>query len=145
MRIAKGTWVLLADGERYLVLRNEGGAGVVDLRVIAREEQENPPNREQGTDRPGRLDDPGPGRSAVEETDWHRMAKERFARDLAERLRLWALGDRFEALVVAADPRTLGVLRPALHKAVLERLVGEVDKDLTGMPLPAVTAILEAA
>jgi protein required for attachment to host cells len=145
MRIANGTWVLVADGEKYLLLRNEGGAGLVDLRVIAHAEQDNPPNREQGTDRPGRLEDPGPGRSAVEETDWHRLAKERFARDLADRLRLWALADRFEALVVAADPRTLGVLRPALHKAVVERLVGEVDKDLTKMPLPEIEEILKAA
>jgi len=145
MRIANGTWVLVADGEKYLLLRNEGGAALVDLRVIAHAEQDNPPNREQGTDRPGRLDDPGPGRSAVEETDWHRLAKERFAKDLADRLRLWALADRFEALVVAADPRTLGVLRPALHKAVVERLVGEVDKDLTKMPLPEIEEILKAA
>jgi protein required for attachment to host cells len=145
MRIGNGTWVLVADGEKFLLLRNDGNAQRVDLRVIRHGEVENPPTREQGTDQPGRFGDPAAGRSAVEETDWHRLEKERFAKELAERLRAWALDNRFEALVLAADPRTLGVLRPALHKAVTERLVGELDKDLTGMPVTEIEAVLEAA
>jgi protein required for attachment to host cells len=146
MRIDNGTWVLVADGEKYLLLRNRGDAELVDLRVIRHGETENPPTHAQGTDRPGRMDDPGgPGRSAVQETDWHRLEKERFARDLAERLRLAALAGRFGSLVLVADPRTLGVLRPELHKAVTERLAGEVDKDLTGMPVPEIEKALKAA
>lgn len=146
MEIANGTWVLVADGEKYLLLHNIGDAELVDLRVLRHGAQENPPTHEQGTDRPGRMEDPGGlGRSAVEETDWNRLEKERFAKDLADRLRRWALDGRFRRLVVVADPRTLGVLRPELHKAVTERLVGEVDKDLTGMPVPEIEAVLKAA
>jgi protein required for attachment to host cells len=144
MRIEKGAWVLVADGEKYLLLENVGNHQRLDLQVIRHREVESPPTREQGTDRPGRFDDPGPGRSAAEETDWHRLGKERFAKDLAERLRGWALGNRFDALVLAADPRTLGVLRPALHKAVAERVVGEVDKDLTRMPVDEIERVLQA-
>jgi protein required for attachment to host cells len=81
----------------------------------------------------------------VQETDWHRLEKERFARDLADRLERWALAGRYEALVLVADPRTLGVLRPELHKAVQERLLAEVDKDLTGMPVGEIEAALAAA
>ena len=69
---------------------NVGSVQRVDLRVIRHREVESPPTREQGTDRPGRFDDPGPGRSAAEETDWHRLGKERFAKDLAEQLRAGA-------------------------------------------------------
>jgi protein required for attachment to host cells len=145
MRIENGTWVLVADGEKFLLLRNNGDAELVDLRVIRHGDVDNPPTHEQGTDRPGRLDDPGSGRSAVEATDWHRLEKQRFAKDLTERLRGWALDNRFAALVLVADPRTLGVLRPELHKTVRERLVGEVDKDLTQMPIEAIEAVLKAA
>ena len=145
MKIDKGAWILVADGEKYLLLRNEGGRERLDLRVMHQAAQENPPTREQGTDRPGRLDDAGPGRSAVEETDWHRLAKERFARDVAERLRLWALDGAFESLVLVADPSTLGVLRPQLHKAVTARLAAEINKDLTTMPMPEIEAALAAA
>jgi protein required for attachment to host cells len=81
----------------------------------------------------------------VEETDWQRLEKERFAKDLADRLRSWALENRFSALVLVADPRTLGVLRAELHKAVRERLTGEVDKDLTQMPVDEIEAVLKAA
>ena len=106
---------------------------------------DNPPTRAQGTDRPGRLDHAAAGPSTVQETDWHRLEKERFAKDLAERLQGWALAGRYGALVLVADPRTLGVLRPELHKAVQERLVAEVDKDLTGMPVSEIEAVLAAA
>lgn len=146
MKIDAGAWVVIADGEKYLLLRNNGDAELPDLRVIDHAELVNAPTHEQGTDRPGRFDTPGgPGRGAVAETDWHRLGKERFAKDLAERLRLAALQDEFRALVIAADPRTLGLLRPALHKAVLERVTGELDKDLTGTPLDQLEAALQAA
>ncbi|TPE46890.1 baeRF12 domain-containing protein [Amaricoccus solimangrovi] len=145
MRIQNGTWVLVADGEKYLLLRNHGDADLPDLRVIGHEELDNPPTREQGTDRPGRFDDPGPGRSAAEETDWKRLEKERFAKDLAEQLRLWALEGRFRALVLVADPRTLGVLRPLLHKEVESRLEAEINKDLARLPVPEIESALGAA
>jgi protein required for attachment to host cells len=147
MEIGNGSWVLVADGEKFLVLRNQGDAELLDLRVIRHGETENPATHEQGTDRPGRYDDQGApgGRSAFEDTDWHRLEKERFAKDLAERLRRWALDNRFHKLVIAADPRTLGVLRPELHKAVTERLAGELDKDLTSLPVGDIEAILKAA
>ncbi len=47
--------------------------------------------------------------------------------------------------MIVADPRTLGVLRPALHKAVAERVTGELDKDLTQVPVPEIEAALKAA
>ena len=145
MRMEQGTWVLVADGEKFLLLRNAGNRARIALEVIERGAAENPPTREQGTDRPGRLDNAAAGPSAVQETDWHRLEKERFARDLADRLERWALAGRYEALVLVADPRTLGVLRPELHKAVQERLLAEVDKDLTGMPVGEIEAALAAA
>lgn len=145
MHIANGTWVLVADGERFLMLRNQGDAERLDLRVVEHAEVDNPPTREQGTDRPGRLSDAAPGRSAVEVTDWHALEKARFAADMADRLRRWALDGRFDRLVVVADPRTLGELRAGYHKAVAERLTGEVDKDLTQFPVEKIERVLLSA
>ena len=67
MRIRNGTWVVVADGEKFLLLRNDGNAERIDLRVIRHREVESPPTREQGSDKPGRFDDPGPGRSTAEQ------------------------------------------------------------------------------
>jgi protein required for attachment to host cells len=145
MKLDKGTWVLVLDGEKFVLLRNEGDRGRMDLRVIDHEETVNPPTREQGTERPGRMPDAGLGRSSVEQTDWHALEKERFARDIAGRLRSWALENRFAALVVCADPTTLGAIRPEYHVEVSQRLVGELDKDLTGMPVDRIEKALQAA
>jgi protein required for attachment to host cells len=144
MLMDQGTWVLVADGEKFLLLRNAAKRGRVVLEVIDQGAVDNPPTRSQGTDRPGRLDHSAAGPSAVQETDWHRLEKERFAKDLADRLQRWALAGRYDALVLIADPRTLGVLRPDLHKAVQERLVAELDKDLTKMPVDEIEAALAA-
>jgi protein required for attachment to host cells len=145
MRLAKGTWVLVLDGEKFLLLRNRGRPDSLELHVIDHAEVANPPTREQGTDQPGRFSDPGAGRSAVEQTDWHALEKVRFARDIAERLRGWALERRFDALVVVADPSTLGALRPHYHPSVAERIIAEIDKDLTRLPVEEIEKVLAAS
>lgn len=79
--------MVIADGEKALFLENMMDAQDPNLVVRRVDAQENPPDSEQGTDRPGRMMDTAPGqRSALEETDWHELAKMRFADDLAERL-----------------------------------------------------------
>ena len=87
LRLKHHCWVVVADGERALFLQNEGDAIHPNLEVVRELSEENPPTREQGTDRPGRYHDgPSAHRSAVEDTDWHRIAKERFAEEIAEKL-----------------------------------------------------------
>lgn len=145
MRVPHDAWVVVADGGKFLVLQNEGDAELFNLSVYRHVTQDNPPTHEQGTDRPGRFNDAGPGRSAVADTDWHTLAKERFAKDLAERLRKWALQKRFDKLVLVAAPGTLGQLRPELHEEVKRTLIGELDKDLTNHPVDAIEKALAAA
>ena len=82
-----GLWVVVADGEKALFLKNEGDAKFPDFQVVQEMEQENRATREQGVERPGRYSDgPSAHKSAFQETDWHRLNKERFADDIAERL-----------------------------------------------------------
>jgi len=136
IRLPKDGWVVVADGEKALFLRNEGDAKFPNLAVFREMEQENPPTREQGTDRPGRLSDgPSSHRSAVAETDWHRFAKEQFAREIAGRLYQFAHKGAFDHLVLVAPDRILGELRRELHQEVTRRIIGEVDKTLTKHPV----------
>ena len=62
------------------------------------------------------------------------------ARHLNER----ALRNDFESLVVVAPPKTLGELRKHYHKEVEKRLVGEVPKDFTNLPVPEIEILLQA-
>ena len=146
IKLTHGTWVVVADGEKALFLQNEGDSHYPNLTVIREMETENPPTREQGTDRPGRYNDgPGVHRSAVEDTDWHRVAKERFAVEIASRLyRMVHRGD-IRNLVVVAPPLVLGELREQLHKEVQHVLTAEVPKTLTNHPIHEIENNLLAA
>lgn len=139
MRIPNEALVLVADGRKMLFLRNKGDEAIVDLRVESNHDQENPPIREQATDAPGRsMSSVGSARSAMEPTDFHQIQEDRFAADAAEMLRKRALSNDFEQLVIVAPPRTLGELRKRYHKTVETRLIAEIDRDLTGMPIPTI-------
>lgn len=144
--IPADAWVLIADGEKALFTWNTTDALNPHLVVQRVEELDNPPTRDQSASPPGRRSDgPGNGRSAMEETDWHRMAKDRFAADLAALLYRQAHSGGFEKLVIVAPPRTLGELRAQLHSEVQSRVVGEVAKDLTNHPLTTVEKIVSDA
>ncbi|TQS72467.1 host attachment protein [Rhodobacteraceae bacterium] len=133
--LKKGTWVVVANGEKAMFLENVTDAQDPNLEVRRVDEQDNPADRDQGTDKPGRQADNGPGqKSAFEETDWHELAKERFADDLAERLYKMAHKGRFDHLVIVASPSVLGNLRSAFHKEVSDRIIAEIPKDFTNHP-----------
>jgi protein required for attachment to host cells len=143
VQIPNEALVLVADGRKMLFLRNKGDETLVDLRVESHREQDNPPIRDQATDAPGRsISSVGSARSAMEPTDFHQIQEDRFAAEAAELLRKRALSNDFEALIVAAPPRTLGEMRKHYHKEVQHRLIGEVSKELTGMPLPQIEQAL---
>jgi protein required for attachment to host cells len=143
--ISHNALVLIGDGQKALFLRNKGTAHQVRLEVEQVLEQENPATREQGTDRPGRsVASVGTARSAVEEVDWHHIAKERFAGEIAQALYRHAHDNRFEKLVVIAPAKVLGVLRKAFHAEVADRIVGEIPKELTSHPLPQIEKLIAA-
>ncbi|MCT7376179.1 host attachment family protein [Chelativorans salis] len=132
IRLEHNIWLLVADGEKALLLRNEGDPRYPNLEVVREMHDENPPTREQGTDTPGRyLDAANVHKSGFDETDWHRIEKERFAEEIADRLYHLAHRRRFEKIILVAPPLVLGALRKALHKEVSDRVAGEVPKTLT--------------
>ncbi len=47
---------------------------------------------------------------------------------------------RFEELVLSAPPQVLGSVRKAIGKSVRDRIVGELDKDLTSHPVAEIEA-----
>ena len=143
LRIPHNACVLVGDGEKALFLRNEGDEVFPNLEVDRSLSHENPPTHVQGSDRPGRTADSGSGRrAAFEETDWHRQEKERFAKDIAERLYKRAHSGGFDHLIIVAPPKTLGDIRGELHAEVKSRVMAEIDKDLTHHPVDRIEAIL---
>ncbi len=132
------TWVLIADGARARLLAQ---AKPFEPLEPALEQEEftgsMAQSKEIGSDRPGRsFDSAGQGRHAMAPpTDPQRYAKFAFARELAERLEEAAHAGRFARLILVAAPRTLGDLRELLPGPVKAKIVAEIDKDLTHVPL----------
>lgn len=169
MKIPHNALVLVADGRKMLLLRNEGDTEHLNLQVECKQLHDSPKDRDQKSDAAGRASStqsgPGappiaqggsmhaqgqgaqfaPSRGSMEETDYHQLEEDRFAAEVAEMLRTKVLNNSFETLIVAAPSRTLGELRKHYHKEVASRLAGELIKDLTNHPLPQIEEVLLAA
>ncbi|MDI6027394.1 host attachment family protein [Corticibacterium sp. UT-5YL-CI-8] len=139
LKLKHGTSVVVADGEKAIFLKNEGDATYPNLKLVHEMKMENPPSREQGTDRPGRFNDgPSVHRSAVEETDWHRQNKERFAAEVLEELK----SDDYERVVLVAGPLVLGEMRKSFPTEVSSKVVAEITKTLTNHSVPEIEKLL---
>jgi|TARA_R110000787_G_scaffold242013_1_gene348150 protein required for attachment to host cells len=144
-QIKNGTWVVVADGEKALFLRNITDGKDPNLEVIRKEEQDNLKDIDQSANRPGRVGQVGNmGKSAYEDTDWHELAKDRFAADLADILYDRVHKGKFDSLVLVASPGVLGELRSKLHQEVSDKVIGEIPKTLTNHPIKDIEDIVKA-
>jgi protein required for attachment to host cells len=126
------TWILVADGARARIFKNEGPGKGVQPAVDEDFRHALPRSQEMGTERPGRVyESATTARHAVESPDWHRFEKEKFAKEMARVLDHAATDGAFDRLVLVAPPKTLGDLRGALAAATRKRVTAEIDKDLT--------------
>ena len=135
LAVPHDAFVFVGDGRKALFLRNEGDekyANFVTEQVMA--DEPNPATHDQGTDRPGRVSS-GTARSAVETTDWHDIEEHKFAQRAASALEKIVRDRAAPALVIAAPARTLVDLRKVLHDDVKSRIMAEIDKDFTHMPV----------
>lgn len=166
MRVPHNAFVVVADGRKMLLLRNEGDAEHLNLQVERHQEHPNPKDSDQKTDAAGRASSTqsgpnappiaqggsmhaqgggaqfAPSRGNMAETDFHQLEEDRFAAEVAEMLRRQALSNAIGDLIVAAPPRTLGELRKHYHKEVQARIIAEIDKDLTNHSVPDIEEAL---
>jgi protein required for attachment to host cells len=113
------TRVLVADGAYALVLRNDGDGAFPNLSL-------------------GR-------KSAMEATDWHRVAEDRFVQRVADDMAKDLSAGAFTDLVLAAPPVALGEFRKAATSALTEATILELDKDLTKHPIDKIEKIVVKA
>jgi protein required for attachment to host cells len=143
IRLPHRTVVFVGDGRKALFLLNEGTGQEPRLKVQRVFEDENPPTREQGSDRPGRaLSGIEPNRSAMEQTNWHDIEKHRFARAIARALDRVLQELHAERVVIVAPPRTLADLRRSFSPTVERLIVTEIAKDLTGLTVRDISQYL---
>lgn len=124
--IPADTLVVVADGRGARVFRNAAESRKLELRQDAVLEGEN-------------MNDDGPSGSQPSESDTDEAT---FAKQLAHQLNQGALKHKYKHLVLVADPGTLGQMRPLLHKETQARLLQEIPKTLTGMPIEGIEKAL---
>jgi protein required for attachment to host cells len=147
VKIPHDTCILVVDGRTALVLRNEGDELNPNLKTVEiLRNDANPKTAELGTDRPGRtMNYAANRRSAVEQTNWHDDNEHRFARRIAAYVDAAVSTKKIAALITVAPPRTLADLRAALAKSTRDKVILELAKDLTKMPVHEIEAHLSKA
>jgi len=145
MPLANNALVLVTDGRKTLFFRNHGDVNQIDLRTEAHDEREDLSDGQMKTDAPGTShQSAGSGRSSYEETDFHQLEEDRWAKTAAEEVNKRALANDFDALAIIAPPKTLGELRKQLHKEAARRVVCEIPKEMTGRTIPDIEKLIVA-
>lgn len=142
----KGRTILVCDSRKALLFDDFGSLlrPRLQLRSVF-QAPDNPPTGQQGADRPGRtFQSVGRQRSAMEQTDWHRLAKERFADEIAAALVEINAAHGAHQLTIVSPPAFLAFLREALPVQI--RLQSRsIAKDLIGLRVEEIARHLAAA
>ena len=136
MKIPHNAHIAIADGERFILARNTGP--IFEPRLEKVEEPDlSATNYSAGVKH---QDDVGQekGTSTQLEELAHGAA-------VAEWLNARAIAGDITDLVVVADPKTLGEMRRHYHSELEKRLVGEIDKTVTGETLEKTAQILASS
>jgi protein required for attachment to host cells len=144
-RLTRHGRVLVVDGARALVYRNEAVPPKLDLKLERGYSQENPPTHDQGTSVPGRVNDSMGRRSAMEGTDWHQIAEDKFMTRVAADMAADLAAGKYQQLIIVAPPVALGVLRKALSAPVHAATLLEIHKDLTKHPVHDIGVLVTKA
>ena len=135
MKVPHKALVALANGERFVVMRNIGQPFEPKLERVTELDLELT-NFSAGV----RHQDPAGQRNGS--TDLDELAH---GAAIAEWFNKATLNGASEPVVIAADPKTLGQIRQHCHQELQARIVGEVAKDLINSPLPEIERVLAAA
>ena len=135
MKVPHKALVALANGERFVVMRNIGQPFEPKLERVTELDLELT-NFSAGV----RHQDPAGQRNGS--TDIDELAH---GAAIAEWLNKQALLGGFDQVVIAADPKILGEIRQHCHKELQSRIVGELSKDLINSPIQEIERVLAAA
>ena len=130
MKIPARTLVVVADGGGARVFRNVGDEQYLMLKQEDLLELMN-------------MNDDGPAGSMPTESSGEAIDEATFAKQLAQNLNAGALKHKYDHLVLMADPQTLGQMRPLLHKETTARMLAEIGKNLTNVPLEDIERALQ--
>ncbi len=134
MMLPQGTVIAVADGEKLSLYRNLADEPELDLSAL-------PDVAVDGDAR-------GSGArhiSSAANPDDSQLEEDGFSAGVADYLNKQVLEGKIDHLVIIAAPRALGELRKHYHKALSEKLLHEIPKDLTSHTIHDIETALHAA
>ncbi len=127
--LATGTLVVVADGTSALIYRNSGHE-TISLEL-------------QDTITPQSLQNDGPAGSTPVEQSPQDRDEATFSKQLVHKLNAMALAHHLpDAVVIIADPTSLGHMRPLYHADLKRRIVRELPKTMVKSSAHDVAAAL---
>ncbi|MEA2936383.1 MAG: hypothetical protein QOD74_3029 [Variibacter sp.] len=147
LQIPHDAIVFVGDGRKALFLRNVGDEKFPNLVTAQVFVDQNPSLAEQGAVRPDtefKTATTAPSGNGIRKTAWHDLDEHGFARAVAAALEQQVRANKVKALVVVAPPRTLADLRQVFHRDVADRVIAEINKDLTNHPVDQIEKHLAA-
>ena len=126
--------VLVSNGQKLRLFRNKGVEPAVRLTEL--------PLPDIAAHN---LGSGGRHRSSSANPDDQRLAEDNFAAAVAEYVNGKVLEGEITALVIVADPRTLGEIRLHLHPSVPPVMIGQLPKDFTHHPVAELQTALAGA
>ncbi|MCF4098947.1 host attachment protein [Maritalea mediterranea] len=130
------TWLLVANGTEAKIFENTGpNKGLTPLTDQGRQREALKTSEIVANDRGRTFTSAGDGRSAMEQqTDPDDVEHEKFSREVADHLNRAAQENKFDRLIIAAPPKSLGEMRQHFNKHLEQKLEDDVPKDLTNIP-----------
>jgi protein required for attachment to host cells len=136
MIISRHAWIVVADGGRANIYKNVGEIGEVKLALVRSTNQHTEHTHDLGRDQPGRLSgNSGHAKSALESTDLHQVAEDKFLKAVVEHLAQDVQDGQCKEIVLIAPPHALGEMRKHLPANVAKLVVSEMSKDYTHMAI----------
>lgn len=135
MKLPHNAYVAIVDGENFILMQNTGQPFEPSLENITKPDLA-PTNFSAGV----RHQDDGGQRTG--NTDLDELAHGAAA---AAWLNDKAVAGEFTHIAIIADPKTLGEMRRHYHPELKSRLVGEIDKTLSGEPIDRIEKAISAA
>jgi len=132
MIVPANAHVALADGERFLLMRNAGTATEARLELV--DEPSLKDEEESGAR----------GHNDPKSDDYHEQDRLDHAASAASWLNRAVMQHKIDKLILVAAPDTLGEMRQHFHKETQGVVVEEIAKQLTGMPGPEILKAIEA-
>ncbi|AVX03935.1 hypothetical protein MXMO3_01405 [Maritalea myrionectae] len=129
------TWLLVANGTEAKVYENTGpNKGLTPLSDHEHAREALKTGDIVANDRGRTFPSAGEGRSAMEQqTDPDDVEHQKFSREVAEHMNKAAQEKKFDRLIIAAPPQSLGEMRKHFNKHLEEKLHDDVPKDLTNI------------